>query len=261
MKKQLIALTAAAALSVGVASQASAANTVTVEWGNTLWGISQANDVTVSQLKDWNDLSSNLIYPNQKLVVEPTGTEKASQPAAKEQSSASTYTVVSGDTLYRIASKHGISLDNLMSWNGLTSHWIYPGDKLTVSGGTAVKGVSSSAPQKVEAAPAPAPAKESSSDVVRELTVEATAYTAFCTGCSGITYTGIDLRSNPNQKVIAVDPRVIPLGSKVWVEGYGTAIAGDIGGAIKGNRIDVFIPNRSDALAWGRQNVTVKILN
>ena len=62
----------------------------------------------------------------------------------------------------------------------------------------------------------------------------ATAYTAYCNGCSGITTTGINLRANPNLKVIAVDPSVIPLGSKVWVEGYGYAVAGDTGGAIKG---------------------------
>ncbi len=91
------------------------------------------------------------------------------------------------------------------------------------------------------------------------MNVEATAYTAFCEGCSGITYTGIDLRANPDQKVIAVDPSVIPLGSKVYVEGYGEAIAGDIGGAIKGNKIDLFMPNHGDAIQFGRQNVTIHV--
>ncbi|MCR6096385.1 peptidoglycan-binding protein [Salipaludibacillus agaradhaerens] len=91
--------------------------------------------------------------------------------------------------------------------------------------------------------------------------MEATAYTAYCDGCSGITYTGLDLRSNPAKKVIAVDPQVIPLGSKVYVEGYGEAIAADIGGAIKGNRIDIFIPNKDDALKFGRQMVDVTIKN
>lgn len=94
----------------------------------------------------------------------------------------------------------------------------------------------------------------------KTMTVEATAYTAYCNGCSGVTYTGIDLRANPNQKVIAVDPNVIPLGSKVYVEGYGEAVAGDIGGAIKGNRIDVFIPSKSDAYKWGRRTVEITIL-
>jgi len=95
----------------------------------------------------------------------------------------------------------------------------------------------------------------------RTLTMRATAYTAYCEGCSGITANGTDIRSNPNLKVIAVDPRVIPLGSKVWVEGYGEAIAADTGGAIKGNKIDVFIPTEGQALQWGVKTVTVKILD
>ena len=95
----------------------------------------------------------------------------------------------------------------------------------------------------------------------KEMTVTATAYTAYCAGCSGTTATGIDLRSNPNQKVIAVDPSVIPLGSRVWVEGYGEAIAGDTGGAIKGKIIDLFMENEQDALNWGRKTVTIKILD
>lgn len=62
-------------------------------------------------------------------------------------------------------------------------------------------------------------------------------------------------------KVIAVDPKVIPLGTKVWVEGYGTAIAGDTGGAIKGNKIDIFVADKTAAYNWGRRVVTVKILS
>lgn len=79
---------------------------------------------------------------------------------------------------------------------------------------------------------------------VKELTVEATAYTAECEGCSGTTATGVNLKENPDAKVIAADPDVIPLGSKVYVEGYGYATAEDTGGAIQGNRIDVFIPSK-----------------
>src|SRR5699024_2708299 len=65
-----------------------------------------------------------------------------------------------------------------------------------------------------------------------------TAYTANCAGCSGKTATGIDLIKNPDVKVIAVDPSVIPLGSVVHVGGYGYALAADTGGAINGNKID-----------------------
>ena len=95
----------------------------------------------------------------------------------------------------------------------------------------------------------------------KEFYVTATAYTAHCNGCTGVTATGINLKSNPNLKVIAVDPSVIPLGSKVWVEGYGHAIAGDTGGAIKGNKIDLFVASKSQAYDFGRKKVRVKVLN
>ena len=94
-----------------------------------------------------------------------------------------------------------------------------------------------------------------------EFYVTATAYTAHCNGCSGITRTGINLRANPNLKVIAVDPSVIPLGSKVWVEGYGYAVAGDTGGAIKGKKIDLHVPTKSDAYKFGRRQVKIKIID
>ncbi|MEC1983804.1 cell wall-binding protein EntD [Bacillus cereus] len=99
----------------------------------------------------------------------------------------------------------------------------------------------------------------------REITVEATAYTADPSengsyGGRVLTAMGHDLTANPNMKVIAVDPKVIPLGSKVWVEGYGEAIAGDTGGAIKGNRIDVLVGSDGSANSWGRKSVKVKVI-
>ncbi|WP_411909109.1 peptidoglycan-binding protein [Bacillus sp. RAR_GA_16] len=103
-------------------------------------------------------------------------------------------------------------------------------------------------------------ASPGSSAAGKEITVESTAYTASCTGCSGVTKMGIDLEKYPDAKVIAVDPNQIPLGSIVEVEGYGTAIAADIGGDIDHNRIDIFIPGQQDALNWGRKDVTVRII-
>ncbi|WP_338067923.1 3D domain-containing protein [Bacillus salacetis] len=97
-------------------------------------------------------------------------------------------------------------------------------------------------------------------NVTKEIEVKATAYTAYCEGCIGITKTGVDLRANPDEKVIAVDPEVIPLGSKVYVEGFGYATAEDTGSAIKGNRIDIFIPSREEALEYGARNITVEII-
>ena len=95
----------------------------------------------------------------------------------------------------------------------------------------------------------------------KTITMTASAFTASCSGCSGITTTGINLQANPHSKVIAVDPNVIPLGSRVWVEGYGEAIAGDTGGHIKGNRIDIHVPDKSEAYSWGIKTVQVKVLD
>lgn len=60
--------------------------------------------------------------------------------------------------------------------------------------------------------------------------------------------------------VVAVDPRVIPLGTHVYVEGYGFAIAADTGGAIKGNRIDLCMPTDRECRIFGRRPVKVHIL-
>ncbi|MFC4619586.1 3D domain-containing protein [Camelliibacillus cellulosilyticus] len=93
------------------------------------------------------------------------------------------------------------------------------------------------------------------------LTVKATAYTAHCTGCSGITKTGFNLTSHPDAKVIAVDPKVIPLGSKVYVPGYGAAIAADTGGAINGHHIDLYVKTDEQAKNWGVKSLTVTVMN
>ena len=59
--------------------------------------------------------------------------------------------------------------------------------------------------------------------------------------------------------VIAVDPTVIPLGTRVFVPGYGPAVAADVGSAIKGNIIDLWMPSTAPARAWGRRTVTITI--
>lgn len=94
----------------------------------------------------------------------------------------------------------------------------------------------------------------------RVLYVEATAYSYTQAGLSYYTATGIDLRQN--SQVIAVDPSVIPLGSLVEVQGYGIAIAGDTGGAIKGNKIDLHMTSEKACYDWGRRyNIKVTILD
>lgn len=84
-------------------------------------------------------------------------------------------------------------------------------------------------------------------------TVSATAYT----------HTGNRTASGTVARVgvIAVDPKIIPMGTKVYVEGYGYAVAEDTGGAIKGSKIDVFMDTKAECINWGRRNVTIYILD
>ena len=94
----------------------------------------------------------------------------------------------------------------------------------------------------------------------RVLTMHASAYdpspATIGRGATGLTKTGI----RADYGIVAVDPRTIPLGSRVFVEGYGYAIAADIGSAIKGNRIDLCYMSRSTALRFGRKTVRVHVL-
>ncbi|QHT45287.1 LysM peptidoglycan-binding domain-containing protein [Halobacillus sp. ACCC02827] len=264
MKKTVVSLAAVASISAVTATSVSAEE-VTVNKGDTLWSISQANGVSVEDIKAANGLTSNLIFPDQNLSVDG------------QSKSADVHTVKPGDTLFSIGQANNVSVSDLKAWNGLDSALIFPGDELKLhSNGEADAAPEASQPvekEQQEQAPEPAEAEKqeakaepTSSEPAQEeaaktLTMEATAYTAFCEGCSGTTATGVDLRANPDQKVVAVDPDVIPLGSEVYVEGYGKAIAADTGGAIQGNRIDVFVPEQSDALDFGRKTVEVKVLN
>ncbi|MDR2007030.1 MAG: G5 domain-containing protein [Acidaminococcales bacterium] len=91
---------------------------------------------------------------------------------------------------------------------------------------------------------------------VKTLVMEATAYTPWDEGCIGITKTGIPARYG----VVAVDPEVIKLGSRLYIPGYGQAIAADIGGAIVGNRIDLCMESVEQAIKFGRRPVKVYIL-
>ncbi len=100
---------------------------------------------------------------------------------------------------------------------------------------------------------------------VDKITMSATAYTAL-TACAtkkpgspgyGITATGMVAQKG----VVAVDPRVIPLGTKLFIEGYGYAVAADTGGSIKSNRIDLCFNTQSECISFGRRTVTVHVLD
>ncbi|MBY0027683.1 LysM peptidoglycan-binding domain-containing protein [Priestia aryabhattai] len=345
MKKFIFTLGTTAILSAGFvgAASASTSGTYHVEKGDTLWKVAQKHSVSVDELKDANNLTSNIIYPNQELNV----------ATIKEM----THKVQQGNTLWSISQQYGVTVDQIKEWNGLTSDLIYPGEQLKIQSpnGQAQQSSPSVAQTAPEAQQAQAPAEQTQKEQQqaqaeqaqkeqqqaqaeqaqkeqqqaqaeqaqkeqqqaqaeqaqteqqqaqaeqaqteqqqaqaeqaqkeqqqaqaeqaqkqqqpaessqqasgKSMTVEATAYTANCAGCSGTTATGVDLKANPNQKVIAVDPSVIPLGSKVYVEGYGEAVAADTGGAIKGNRIDIFVPSEGDAQQFGRKSVKITVMN
>ncbi|WP_338448067.1 LysM peptidoglycan-binding domain-containing protein [Niallia oryzisoli] len=289
MKRKWLSIAAASAFFI-VGTTNVHAEQVVVHKGDTLWGIAKENEVSVESIKEWNNLSSDLIHPNDLLEVSPI----------------KHLLVTKGDNLWNIAQVYGVSVDDLKTWNNLTTDLIHPGLDLTIytsenavpvaeqavpsnpapTESAAQAASSNQAPTEsaaqaassnpaptepaAQAAPSnPAPAEpaaqaettSSNGPTGKEVMVEATAYTANCEGCSGITKTGVDLNANPDAKVIAVDPAVIPLGSKVYVEGYGYATAADIGGGINGHEIDIYVQNHNDAIQWGRKTVKVTIID
>lgn len=100
--------------------------------------------------------------------------------------------------------------------------------------------------------------------VEKEFTMKSSAYTSSveCTGKTpadsgyGVTASGMKAQYG----VVAVDPNVIPLGTKLYIEGYGYAVAGDTGGAIKGNKIDLYFNTYSEAINYGVRQVKVYVL-
>lgn len=87
------------------------------------------------------------------------------------------------------------------------------------------------------------------------VTMNASAYSP-CSKWGNRTASGITARHG----IVAVDPKVIPLGTRLYVEGYGLALAADTGGAIKGHKIDLFYENYFQAMRFGRKNLDVYIL-
>jgi 3D (Asp-Asp-Asp) domain-containing protein len=94
--------------------------------------------------------------------------------------------------------------------------------------------------------------EEVSRGAERVMMMEATAYT----------WTGQRTASGtwPAVGTAAVDPEVIPLGTRLWIEGYGEAVAEDTGGLVKGNIIDLYFPTEDQCWQWGRRQVEVRIL-
>ncbi|EAD3045710.1 1,4-beta-N-acetylmuramoylhydrolase [Listeria monocytogenes] len=120
----------------------------TVVKGDSLWRIANNHKVTIANLKTWNNLKSDFIYPGQKLKVsagsttsntntsKPSTGTSTSKPSTGTSTNAKVYTVVKGDSLWRIANNNKVTIANLKAWNNLKSDFIYPGQKLKVSAGS-----------------------------------------------------------------------------------------------------------------------------
>ncbi|HLR68588.1 3D domain-containing protein [Virgibacillus alimentarius] len=281
--KKIVATIATGIIIAGAAATSVSAEQYEVEKGDNLWDIANEHHTTVDELVNINGLKNTVIQPKQTLVI--------------DEESEDVYVVEKGDTLSRIAKEFNVTVPSIKKWNDLSSDRIVEGQELhlkeanvseevTPAVETEVKSEENVTEESDQAAEASSQAnqsvnEESANDSSSEkesnennseqesssespegktINVSATAYTASCDGCSGVTATGVDLNANPSAKVIAVDPNVIPLGSKVHVEGYGYATAADKGSAIKGNKIDVFIPSKDKANVWGVKNVNVTIV-
>ncbi|WP_339226432.1 LysM peptidoglycan-binding domain-containing protein [Oceanobacillus sp. FSL K6-2867] len=262
--KKLVAALAAGIFIAGAATTTVSAEEHEVQKGESLWEIADKYDTTVEELTEINDLKSTVIHPKELLFIN------------------NIYSVKQGDTLISIGKEYDITVDELKEWNDLKNDIIVIGQDLKINGvnvsqedsepaeTTEISNQENEAEKQTEEKQTEEKQAEVKSEQVEEsseespngetISVTATAYTAKCDGCSGVTSTGVDLNANPNAKVIAVDPNVIPLGSEVYVEGYGYATAADVGGAIKGNKIDLHVPTKEEAINWGAQEVDVTII-
>ncbi|NQX62421.1 3D domain-containing protein [Paenibacillus qinlingensis] len=173
-------------------------------------------------------------------------------PATAVEQAATTYKVSRGDTLFKIAKSFEIAVDDLISANSISNpNQLTIGQSLTIPL-VAVASASSEGQPKI---------------IKKVINTTLTAYTAGfeSTGKKashptyGITYSGIKAKEG---RTIAVDPAVIPLGSTVFIEGIGIRKAEDIGSAIRGSRIDVFMNDLGQAQEFGvKKNVKVYVLD
>src|SRR5690625_3051586 len=256
--KKLVGSFVAGIMIAGTAVTTVSAQEYEVQKEDSLWDIANENDTTVEELVDLNDLNTTTIQPNQLLLINKN--EK--------------YKVEKRDTLAGIANNHDVTVSDLNNWNELSTDLIVIGQELFIENADVSQdnASESNTNENAESAEETSTSNESASNDSaasnnqddpegQTFSVTATAYTANCDGCSGVTSTGVDLNSNPDAKVIAVDPSVIPLGSEVYVEGYGYATAADVGGAINGNKIDVHVPTKDEAYSWGVRTVDVTIVD
>lgn len=229
--------------------------------GDTLSGIASRFGIDVETIVRANSLgSADRIQPGQVLMILPV--------------SGAAHTVRAGDTLIGIAARYDVEVATVMRFNEMDdpdhivigSDLILPGARLprVETAPAPARPVAPAAPVTPQAsAPAPAPAvgQESSTDLGRSFVGKITAYSyqAPINGARGsITRSGTQVRWG----ILAVDPLVIPLGSRVMIEGFDEVfIAEDTGGAVRGNHVEIFYPDHAAAIRFGVQTRRVTLLD
>ncbi|WP_282920077.1 LysM peptidoglycan-binding domain-containing protein, partial [Ignavigranum ruoffiae] len=107
-------------------------NTYTVKAGESVYIIAYKFNITADQLKAANGLTSDLIHPNQVLIIPNANNEKPEEPKPTPQPDKNTYTVKAGESLYIIANKFGVTVKDLKVANGLKSDLIHPNQVLII---------------------------------------------------------------------------------------------------------------------------------
>ena len=128
--------------------QTTSNETYTVKSGDSLWKIATNHNMSVSQLKNLNKLSNDMIFVGQKLVVsekkQSAPSQNQNKPSQSQVTKPSTYTVKSGDSVWKIAHECGMSMNELVSLNGIKNNLIFPGQVLKVKAGAKAENVSKS---------------------------------------------------------------------------------------------------------------------
>ena len=128
--------------------QTTSNETYTVKSGDSLWKIATNHNMSVSQLKNLNKLSNDMIFVGQKLVVsekkQSAPSQNQNKPSQNQVTKPSTYTVKSGDSVWKIAHECGMSMNELVSLNGIKNNLIFPGQVLKVKAGAKAENVSKS---------------------------------------------------------------------------------------------------------------------
>ena len=141
MKKQIITATTAVVLGSTLFAGAASAQSIKVKKGDTLWDLSRKYDTTISKIKSENHLRSDIIYVGQTLSINGKST---SSKSSSSSSSSSTYKVKSGDSLWKISKKYGMTINELKKLNGLKSDLLRVGQVLKLRGSTSSSSSSSS---------------------------------------------------------------------------------------------------------------------